>query len=159
MTTVGYGDYFPKSIPGRVIVFCVCILGTTLISLIVFLMTGFLEMTEAETKVMNIVIRMQKREGIKKEAAFVLSTVAKLALVTRKMKKETDLIKKEIISKEVVIMQEKVKLHFERFRRFTRFLSLFKLLKKKNNKKINLLINFQGVKRHGGWVFAIRKYD
>lgn len=122
MTTVGYGDYFPKSIPGRVIVFCVCILGTILISLIVFLLTGFLEMTEAETKVMNIVIRMQKREVLKQEAAFVLSVVAKLALVTRKMKKETELRKNEKISKDVMVLQEKVKFHFERFRRFSRFL-------------------------------------
>ena len=121
MTTVGYGDYFPKSIPGRVIVFIVCIIGITLVSLIVFLLTGFLEMTEAETKVMNIVIRMQKREGVKLEAAFVLSSVAKLAMVTRKMKKETDLRKKEKILKEVIVSQEKVKMHFERFRRFSRF--------------------------------------
>ena len=126
MTTVGYGDYFPKSIPGRVMVFCVCIIGTILISLIVFLFTDFLEMTEAETKVMNIVIRMQKRKYLTEEAAYVVSCIAKLAIFNKKMKNENNKINKEKMNRKLKNIQENFKTHLETFRKCSRF-SLFKV--------------------------------
>ena len=122
MTTVGYGDFYPKSIPGRVIMFVVCILGIVVISLIVFLVTDFLNMNDAEMKVMNIMIRMQKREGVTKEAAFVLSLLAKLLFISKRIKNEKmDKTRKKMKQKFEEI-EEKFSYHLQSFKKQSRFL-------------------------------------
>jgi hypothetical protein len=42
MTTVGYGDYYPVTYPGRIIIFLVAIWGVFLMSLLVVALNNFL---------------------------------------------------------------------------------------------------------------------
>lgn len=121
MTTVGYGDYFPKSIPGRVIVFLVCILGTVVISLMVFLVNSFLTMNEAEEKVMFILMRMKKREGVVEHAGWVLTSLVKIRVLTKALAGETDTKnQKKIMEKREKVMERFI-LHKGIFRKKMRF--------------------------------------
>lgn len=43
MTTVGYGDFFPRTIPGRIVIFFTSITGVTLVSLLVVAIADNLE--------------------------------------------------------------------------------------------------------------------
>ena len=45
MTTVGYGDYFPNSLPGRIVIFITAIWGVLNISMMVVALTNTLEST------------------------------------------------------------------------------------------------------------------
>lgn len=51
MTTVGYGDYYPKTNLGRLIIIVTAVLGNILISLIIVSMQRFFEFSENELKV------------------------------------------------------------------------------------------------------------
>jgi len=48
MTTVGYGDYNPKTLPGRMIGFILCIWGIFLMSTIVIILFQSLELKYEE---------------------------------------------------------------------------------------------------------------
>ena len=51
MTTVGYGDYYPKTNLGRLIIIITAVLGNVLISLIIVSMQRVFEFSENEQKV------------------------------------------------------------------------------------------------------------
>lgn len=51
MTTVGYGDYYPKTLPGRAIGFFMCIYGVISVSLMVLTLENILKMTFFESRV------------------------------------------------------------------------------------------------------------
>ena len=51
VVSVGYGDYYPRTLLGRIVIFFVCIWGTTIVSLMVVTLTNTLEMTSLEGKV------------------------------------------------------------------------------------------------------------
>lgn len=61
ITTVGYGDYFPQTFFGRIIIFFVAIWGTFIISIMVVVVTNTLKIEKRE-KEASIVI---KKLGIK----------------------------------------------------------------------------------------------
>jgi len=44
MATVGYGDYYPKTMPGRMIIIFIAIFGVLLSSLLIVSLTYYLEM-------------------------------------------------------------------------------------------------------------------
>lgn len=50
MTTVGYGDYYARTIPGRFITVIACIVGVFLVSIMVVALTNTLNMNSAEAK-------------------------------------------------------------------------------------------------------------
>ena len=44
MTTVGYGDYYPKTIPGRSVAVCAAVMGVILGSLLIVALSNYLTM-------------------------------------------------------------------------------------------------------------------
>lgn len=116
MTTVGYGDYFPRTIPGRFIIFLVCIIGIFVVSSIVVTITNFLNLDNMESKVLNVIMRLQKREEVKIEAAFVLTLMAKIHF-TQKNKKIDANEKKNKIHQ----IQENLKDHIKAFKSNNRY--------------------------------------
>jgi len=50
MSTVGYGDYYARTIPGRFITVIACIVGVFLVSIMVVALTNTLNMNTAEAK-------------------------------------------------------------------------------------------------------------
>lgn len=51
MTTVGYGDYFPRTTPGRIVAFLVCVWGVYIVSLTVVALNNILTPSKLESKV------------------------------------------------------------------------------------------------------------
>ena len=111
MTTVGYGDYYPRTIPGRFIIFLVCILGIFIVSSIVVALTEYLGLTREESKVLNVIMRLQKRVEVKIEAAYVLTIMAKIHFLQKN--KNLNPTKK---NNEIVKMQENLRDHIKAFK-------------------------------------------
>ena len=51
MTTVGYGDYTPKTISGRSIIVAACMLGIMTVSLIVIIFSTLFKLSTSEARV------------------------------------------------------------------------------------------------------------
>jgi potassium intermediate/small conductance calcium-activated channel subfamily N protein 2 len=84
MTTVGYGDFYPKTVAGRIITFILCIWGVFLVSMMVVTLTNTLTMQSGETKALAVLTRLELRKELKSEAAFVLTLMAKYGLLRKK---------------------------------------------------------------------------
>jgi hypothetical protein len=55
MSTIGYGDYFPRTLPGRFIVFVTAVWGVFLTSILVIALNNALQMDSSESKSHNII--------------------------------------------------------------------------------------------------------
>ena len=53
ITTVGYGDFFARTLPGRTLIFFVCFWGVFVVSMMVVTLTNILSMEIGETKVFH----------------------------------------------------------------------------------------------------------
>jgi voltage-gated potassium channel Kch len=53
VTTVGYGDYFPRTELGRLLTLITCLIGLANVSLMVFNITNVLTLSDSEKKVFN----------------------------------------------------------------------------------------------------------
>lgn len=49
MTTIGYGDYYPCTVPGRVVIFVTSIWGVFLVSILVIALNNTLQMDGSES--------------------------------------------------------------------------------------------------------------
>ena len=65
MTTVGYGDFFPKTHLGRIIVIIACIVGTYFVSMMMVFMTQKSILNDTEFKSYKLVARLKLRKEIK----------------------------------------------------------------------------------------------
>ena len=77
MTTVGYGDVFPKTNIGRLIGSFICFWGCILVSLFVVSISEALEFTSPQQNAYTLIKRMLYRDGLKKYAANAVSTMWK----------------------------------------------------------------------------------
>ena len=68
MTTVGYGDLFPKSNGGRVIGAIVCIFGIFITSYFTVTLTNFLRFTPPQSTSFMLLQRLYYKDKIQKEA-------------------------------------------------------------------------------------------
>lgn len=65
MSTVGYGDYFPKTIPGRVFVIMAAVSGILLSSLLIVSLSAYLTMQANESKSHLTLVRLQHQSLLK----------------------------------------------------------------------------------------------
>jgi len=56
MTTVGYGDYTPKTISGRTIIVAACLMGVMTVSLIVIIFQDLFKLTTSQARVYYLLI-------------------------------------------------------------------------------------------------------
>lgn len=74
MTTVGYGDMYPTSIPGRFCGFVVCIWGVLVVSMMVVAVNNTVDLELGEDKSFLILRRLRFREELRDSAAYVLTS-------------------------------------------------------------------------------------
>jgi hypothetical protein len=91
MTTVGYGDYFPQTVLGRIIIFLVCIWGIFIISLMVIALNNILSLDDPENKSFNLINKLTGRNSLKKLAESIIRVIIKISLILKGKVKEIDL--------------------------------------------------------------------
>ena len=69
MTTVGYGDVFPKTTFGRLVGVWICLWGVLLVSLFVVSISDALKMNAPQRNAFNLIQRLLNRDKLKNEAA------------------------------------------------------------------------------------------
>lgn len=73
MTTVGYGDYYPRTLFGRILCFCLCIWGIFLMSLIVVILFQSLELSYEEKQALIIFNKLEAKKPLAKTSARMIS--------------------------------------------------------------------------------------
>mmetsp|Transcript_14073 Transcript_14073/g.14058 ORF Transcript_14073/g.14058 Transcript_14073/m.14058 type:complete len:264 (-) Transcript_14073:108-899(-) len=74
MTTVGYGDFFPKSIPSRILGIICAFYGVYLVSLFLITLDNLLKLDQSETRSYELISRLENKEALKLEAVNVITT-------------------------------------------------------------------------------------
>ncbi len=75
MTTVGYGDIFPRTILGRLTGLSCAIYGTGIVSLLLVTFTSFLQMDSPQAAAFTVIKRLKIRDLIKENAGRLLLTI------------------------------------------------------------------------------------
>lgn len=74
LTSVGYGELYPKTFWGRIVGIIICFWGVFIVSFFVVTVTNMLNFTSMEEKSYNLIIKLLLKQELKKEACDVLST-------------------------------------------------------------------------------------
>ena len=77
MTTVGYGDFFPKSRTGRMIGIVIAFWGVLFVSLFVVTLTNVLYFEGGEAKSYILLRRLKLKDQLKIDAANLLAVAYK----------------------------------------------------------------------------------
>jgi potassium intermediate/small conductance calcium-activated channel subfamily N protein 2 len=94
MTTVGYGDFFPKTNIGRIVGIVVAFWGVFIVSLFVVSLSTMLQFDSGEEKAFELNNRLESKENLKVQAANVLGS----AYRQRKVLKQTPVNKSDVLS-------------------------------------------------------------
>lgn len=79
MTTVGYGDVYPKSSVGRFIGVIVALWGLFLVSIFTVTLTNLFSFTSGEQKAFDLSTRLKQKDDLKHSAASLLVSSYKSA--------------------------------------------------------------------------------
>ncbi|KRX03311.1 hypothetical protein PPERSA_05669 [Pseudocohnilembus persalinus] len=90
MTTIGYGDFYPYTILGRIIIFIVCLIGSLITSLMIVSLTQTLETTNYENRAICVLDKLEARERKRKFAAQCITQKIIVGLKNNQRKKKQD---------------------------------------------------------------------
>lgn len=105
MTTVGYGDVYPRTVMGRIITFIVAVYGSAVVSLMVSFVTQELQLSLGELKAYAVINRLELKQQLKQKSAEIINKFGKFLSLslrkekTPKLKHEKDMILKEITNR------------------------------------------------------------
>jgi len=74
MTTVGYGDFYPKSNPSRIVGILCSFYGVYLVSLFVIALESLLRFDQSEERSYELISRLEDKEELKLEAVNVITS-------------------------------------------------------------------------------------
>ena len=89
MTTVGYGDYYPVTVGGRLVGFISCIWGVLVVSLMVVSLTNLLMLESGEDKALTLLKRLNFKKETQQSAAAVIGSAFKLRCWIKKYPNDT----------------------------------------------------------------------
>ena len=92
---MGYGDIYPRTLAGRIVIFFCSLYGVTVVSLMVVTITNTLEMSTAEEKAYLVMEKLEVKDQMKEVAGHMVTYMGKLTQVAN-MDKKTRL---EVVSK------------------------------------------------------------
>ena len=81
MTTVGYGDFFPRTHMGRFVIILACFWGIFLVSMMVVTLTISSEFTKGEARAYDILFRLNAKESAKNSAKYVIKSALQLFVI------------------------------------------------------------------------------
>lgn len=85
---MGYGDIYPRTFAGRIVIFFCSIYGVTVVSLMVVTITNTLEMSGAEKKAYLTLERLEVKRELRTNAGYMVNYVGKLNSVKDMSKKQ-----------------------------------------------------------------------
>lgn len=83
MTTVGYGDFFPKSNIGRFVGILIAFWGVAFVSLFVVTLTNLLLFQNGEEKSFILLQRLKSKDALKRQAVNVMTAAYRQKIVKR----------------------------------------------------------------------------
>jgi hypothetical protein len=86
MTTVGYGDVFPRTVFGRIVDALLIIWGSFIISMMVVALTNLLNLDKAESRALLLLRRLEAKKMLKEAAAYLITRFSKKHLTNKKSK-------------------------------------------------------------------------
>ena len=89
MTTVGYGDFFPKTHFGRILIIIACIIGIYFVSMMMIFMTQKSILTESEQKAYKLITRLKIRNQLKDIHSNIIYHSLKMICMTKKFKRNS----------------------------------------------------------------------
>ena len=72
MTTVGYGDYYPSTFPGRLLGFVVCVSGVILVSFTVVFLEKQMRLKPPEVRNFKILKKLKEKSKLEVKAASLI---------------------------------------------------------------------------------------
>jgi succinate-acetate transporter protein len=78
MTTIGYGDYSPRTIIGRILIVFISIWGIFTVSMMVVVLSNTFAMNALEKRALNVLKCLAEKVTLKEKAAFIVTLTAKL---------------------------------------------------------------------------------
>ena len=87
MTTVGYGDFFPKTHFGRFLIIFACIVGIYFVSMMMIFLTQKSILTENEQKAYKLITRLKIRNQLKDIHSNIIYHGLKMICISRQYKK------------------------------------------------------------------------
>lgn len=110
MTTVGYGDVYPRTTLGRLITFILTVYGAVVVSLMVSFVTQELQLSLGELKAYAVINRLDLKRQLKEKSAEILNKFGKyMVLSLRKEKTPTMPSQKARIIKEITHKNKDIK--------------------------------------------------
>jgi len=74
LTSVGYGELYPKTFFGRIVGIIICFWGVFIVSFFVVTVSNMLNFSGSEEKAFNLLLRLFYKTELKKEAVGVLQS-------------------------------------------------------------------------------------
>ena len=105
LTSVGYGDIWPKSRFGRLIGIIICFWGVFIVSFFVVTVTNMLNLNENEDKAYNLLLRLYYKNLLKREAVLILEK----SLVYRNTIRNSSSTESEILNKKMDLRTQGLK--------------------------------------------------
>lgn len=99
VTTVGYGDFYPLSIFGRLLAFLIFIWGAFFVSLSFVILMRTVEMDSKERNALNLIRRIQINKQVRDSSAVCISRFFRLLLLYKRFKRAPSKGKKQDIQK------------------------------------------------------------
>lgn len=75
MTTVGYGDIYPKSVGGRLVGMAICLWGMFLTSFLTVTLSAYFTFTPAENKSYTLLKRLEYKDKLQKESVLAVGAL------------------------------------------------------------------------------------
>src|SRR3990167_3384006 len=72
MSTIGYGDYYPKTVPGRAVAVALCIWGVIMVSLMVVSLTNYVQYDNKQKQTDFMIKKLHMREEVQDAAASLI---------------------------------------------------------------------------------------
>ncbi|CAI2368307.1 unnamed protein product [Moneuplotes crassus] len=126
MTTVGYGDVYPKSYGGRLLGVFMCLWGVLLVSLFVVTISDILEFDQSEKNSYILIKRLVYKEELRKSAAkLIVSKIIRLRQSKFEVKNTTD-VKTNFLFRRHMLTFKRKKLEKRQFEDSNELIFLFK---------------------------------
>lgn len=109
MTTVGYGDFYPKSHLGRFVGVVSCIIGMLLVSLIVVSLTSILDFSGEEKKAYSVIKKLHAEDNVLCKATEVIKTVL---LIRKAINKRKEMGRAYLTERFILFTQLKRKINY-----------------------------------------------